>query len=171
MTAFNFQFAARRLRVFDRGVFHFRFATLLLRWTGAIARTGKFVLPATIAQSLTPLVAEHRKRRRAEHELPREIGYVKPVTRQDVALAERVVLESTTRLQALLNGEMHRFVDPFQTPVAIAARLDIDRSDDLEAPVDAANFERNPSRFRKAPAFERLDGNAIFDLQCPPAAR
>jgi hypothetical protein len=107
VTGFNFQFAARRLRVFERGVFHFGFAIVLLLLRMLAAALAVSLEAAVRAESRATVVAQEYDRKRRVDNLSHEVRQVEFVARQDVALTERI-FTIAVRIEYFIKFELKR---------------------------------------------------------------
>jgi hypothetical protein len=135
----SFQFAARRLRVFERGVFHFGFAMIeLLR---VLAAAGAVALVATgRAQSKATWIAENRERERRVDHLPREILQVELVADEDVVVVERVA-RVRAGFEPFVDVEFEVEPHVFEAAGALAQCRPADLAVDRETAADATNRE------------------------------
>ncbi len=101
MTASSFQFAARRLRVLLRGVFHFKICHLISVIVVARARARVQIRTAGTTQALARVTASQSHRQNGQNDLPREIRHVERSVHEDVAFAERVVRTIDLRIETL----------------------------------------------------------------------
>jgi len=141
----SFQFAARRLRVLLRGVFHFRFATVVSVYN-ARARARISVRTAHATEAFAVVAATQPHRHVAQHQLLRQVGDVETASRQDIALAERVVIATDVRIESLVEVEMHVALDVFQASIAFPVGVCVDLSFYMKQMIGVVQLEMHPRR-------------------------
>jgi hypothetical protein len=163
VTASSFQFAARRLRVLLRGVFHFKFATLISVIVVARARARVQIRAAGTTQALASVTASQSHRQNGQNDLPREIRHVEASVHEDVAFTERVVGTIDLRVETLPDIDFNRPADGLEASVAIALGFCGDRALDQQNPVGALDGELDVRRSREGNPLERLHRDVVFE--------
>jgi hypothetical protein len=97
--------------------------------------------------------------------LLRKICDIQPVSRQNVALSERIGFGAEVRIESLGNVEAQRPFDIIQARIALSMGQRLDLAFDIENPIDAPHFEMHARAFRKVDAFERLERHLVVDDQ------
>jgi hypothetical protein len=92
-----------------------------------------------------------------------EVRHVEPLTRQDVVLAERLIVTPTGGVEPLVDVDVDLQIDVFETRAAWAAKPSVDGSFDHEHTVGLAQFQRHPNRLRECDPLERLERHFVGD--------
>ncbi len=166
MTGDNFQFAARRLRVFERGVFHLGFAMFAfhLRATASAARV--FAISARRAQAATVFAAHQPERERGRDELAYQIAQIQLGAAQDVVIPERIA-RPARRVETLVNADVYRDGHRVETSIALAGGIHVNRSVDLQASFHAPQIKRNLRGSWKRDEAERRNNDRIVERDRP----
>jgi hypothetical protein len=113
-----------------RGVFHFKFATILSVSIslGGLARAFARipVHPANRAETATLGAASQAHRQGAQDALLRQIRHVEALPRKDVALAERIDITPVRRVKPLVDVNVYRSIDILEARVALAVDASVD---------------------------------------------
>jgi hypothetical protein len=113
-----------------RGVFHFKFATILSVSIslGGLARAFARipVHPANRAETATLGAASQAHRQGAQDALLRQIRYVEAFPREDVTLAERFDITSVCRVKPLIDVNVNRSIDILEARVALPVDTSVD---------------------------------------------
>jgi hypothetical protein len=130
---------------------------------GAVARAFAHIpiRPAYAAKTEAIFLASQPQRQGAEHRLLREIRHVKPLTRQDVAVAKWIVVAPARRIEPLVHVEVNFQLHVFETSATWAANASVHGSLDREHSVRLAQLQRNPDRFGERDSLERLDRHLV----------
>ncbi len=99
-----------------------------------------------------------------------QIGDVETVSRQNVALPERLGLAPHRRIEPFVDVGVHLTFDVFQTTVAWPLAPDVDAPRDDQHSIGATQFESNARRLGEGHPFERLDRHLVVDEHDLPAA-
>lgn len=170
VTGLSFQFAARRLRVLLRGVFHLRLATILSVIRLASTRAVVSVFSAAYAQSAARLGANPPRRHRSVRQLRREVRDVQPLSHQDVVIVKRIA-GGGMGFQPFAHLDVHGSMHFHQTAVAFAEDLYVDGAVDFEEIAGRSHVQAHARGLRKAHALEWFQTHGTIDLQTfPPAS-
>ena len=90
-----------------------------------------------------------------------EIRHVEPLTRQDVALAKRLIVTPVGRVEPLVDVDVNLQIDVFQTGVAGAVNASVHGSFDRQHSVGFAQLQRHANRLGKGHPLERLDRHFV----------
>lgn len=142
MTGASFQFAARRLRVFDRGVFHLGFAIIAFHLGAVASATRVFILSTRRAQAATVFAADQPEGQCRRHELTHEVTYIEIRAAQNVVVTEGIT-RSAGRIESLVDVDADRDDDIVQTSIALAGGIQLDRTADMDAFFLATHIDRD----------------------------
>jgi hypothetical protein len=162
VTGLNFQFAARRLRVFERGVFHFGFAMIAFHF-GTVASTAHiFASSARRAKSATVFSAPEPQRERADHQLADQITYVETRAAQYVVLTEGIA-RSARRIEAFFDVDPQWKRHRLQTPIAITSNSYLDGTVDLQPAIDSSQIQPNRCGVGESERIEGWNFNGLVE--------
>lgn len=173
VTGCSFQFAARRLRVLLRGVFHFRFAILELSLSrGAAPRAAPSISfrAASLAQSVALWTAPYSHRQCTQHHLLRKIRDVDPPPHEHVVLTERIAVAIARQIEALVDIRANLEVDWRQARGAVTDGAHLNLSLHLKPAIHSPKLETNLSRPLENNPFEGIDRHLVLNLHDLPAA-
>jgi hypothetical protein len=170
----SFQFAARRLRVLLRGVFHFKFATVLsvskLRGKArTFARVA--VRPAGGTEPATLRAASQTHGQSRQQALLRQIRHVEPIAGQDVTLSERIDVAPVRGVEPFIHVDVDLKIHVFEARIALAMDPRVDGTFDDEHSVRLPELEFYPNRLWKLQPLKRLDRHLVGDRHDLAAAR
>lgn len=175
MTSLSFQFAARRLRVLLRGVFHFKLATILSvsKVSRGLARAFARVPvgPANGAKPSARRAAAESHRQGAQHALLRQIGDVETAARQDVALPKRLDFAAMRGIEPLVDVDADPHIDVLETRIARPVDTSVDASLDRQHAIGLVKLQLDANGLRELEPFERLDWYVVGDQHKLAAAR
>jgi hypothetical protein len=92
-----------------------------------------------------------------------EVRHVEPLARQDVALAERVVVSPVRGVEPLVDVDVNLQFDIFETRAAWAVNASVHGSFDCKHSVRLTQLQRHPNRLRKCDPLERLERHFVGD--------
>lgn len=100
----------------------------------------------------------------------RQVGDVQTMPRQDVAVAERIVLTIAVRVKPFVDVNVHVPLDVFQARITYALSLHVDAAFYMEKAIDVTQFHPNRRRIGELRALEFLDVDRFVDEHDLPAA-
>jgi len=109
------QLAARRLRVFERGVFHFGFAMIAFRYRRAAARCIVTVRTAGRAESGTIRTTEGDEREIGADKLTNKILEIEGAVMDDVCFTERIA--DRVEIEMLIDAQCTTSRELFKTAI------------------------------------------------------
>jgi hypothetical protein len=165
VTGLSFQFAARRLRVLLRGVFHLGFATLYSVYVVARAQARVEIRAARAAQAFAFVTAPQSHRQNGQNDLPHEIGHVEPSIDQHVPLTKGVVRAVDIGVEPFAHLDLDRPYDVLEASVAVALGFYAYGAFDQEDTVGAPRGEVDVGRLFELDALERFDRNPILQFE------
>jgi hypothetical protein len=134
------QLAARRLRVFERGVFHLGLAMIAFRYGPICANAGALieVAAASFAETRALFPAELRERQGSIDDLTDKILQVELAVAYNIIVAERIGAEDHKALVDIVP-----VVDLAlgQAATALSGRIDPDRTGDPQGRVDPLDLQ------------------------------
>jgi hypothetical protein len=156
-----------------RGVFHFKFATVLpVSNLSGLARAFARIPVRPASRTKTPAfgAASQAHRQRAQQDLLRQVRHVEPVACQDVALSEGLDFAPVRRIEPLVHVDVQLHVYVFEAAVALTMNARIDTSLDDEHTVRLAQLELNSSPLGEEEALKGFNRHLIVDYHELPAA-
>jgi hypothetical protein len=155
------QFAARRLRVFERGVFHLGLAIDLPFDEDGACAAGIAPVAALGTKTAAVVGAQQRERERGVDELPDEVDHIEQLAVEDVVVPKRRV--ALGRVELLVYVEVQRALDVLEAAVARPVIEGIDRAVDANAAAKGGNLEDDARRLCE-PVRTEL-GDVHLDIQ------
>lgn len=166
VTGESFQFAARRLRVFERGVFHLGFAMIAFH-IGAVASTTRvFPLSARRTQTATVFIAHKAERECRRYKLSHEVAQIE-IRAVQYVIVTKGIARPAGRIEAFVDVDVDRNEHIVQAPVAFAGNADIDRTADLQSFFHPTHFERDLCRSRKCERPKCRNHDRVFERDRP----
>lgn len=162
VTGDNDQFAARRLRVFERGVFHLGLAMIAFRYGPIRTSAGALieVAAASFAETHALFPAELRERQGSIDDLTDKILQVKLIVAYDVIFAERIGAEERERFVDVVEVVYREFG---QAATARSRRIDFDETGNPQRRIHPLDLQIHGRRSGKLHAAERGKRNALGD--------